>query len=104
MNIVGEGGILLIGNPKDAFSQTHTEKLSIQEVCPQLSEGIEAAGKRTFAAVAVVMAGNTVKLKAGLIALRKNTDARILLLARMFEEPMARTLVGTNGSGPADDY
>jgi PleD family two-component response regulator len=66
-----------------------------------MAEGIEAAGKNRPSVVMVVMA-STVNLGKGLSALRKNSSAKIVLLARMYEEPTARELV--NGCGLADDY
>lgn len=105
INMSCEGEILLIGNPADAFLETQTDKLHIQ-VCARLLEGIESAIKQSFDTVAVVMSDTAVNLRTGLAALRKNTNAKILLLARMYEEPTARELVGSNGNGLglADDY
>ena len=98
-----EGKILFIGNTQEAFSSAIPGNPPI-ETCPQLNEGIEKAGKQNFSTIAIVMGDNPVNLKNNLALLRENTDARILLLARMFEEPAARELVGTNGSRLADDY
>jgi PleD family two-component response regulator len=97
--------ILLIGNLSAAISGTHTpEKLPIQ-VCTGIPDGMEAAVKKTFTAILVVMADTATNLREGLAVLRKRTSAKILLLARMYEEPLAMELVGTNhGAGLADDY
>ena len=43
-------------------------------------------------------------MRDGLALLRENTNAKILLLARMHEEPEAIKLVGSNGTSLADDY
>jgi two-component system cell cycle response regulator len=101
--------ILLIGSPSTILAEAQSagrhfdyagNALPIQ-TCPGITEAIEAAGKNRFAVITVVM-GSAVNIRSGLVALRKNTSARILLLARMYEEPTARELV--NGSGLADDY
>jgi PleD family two-component response regulator len=46
------------------------------------------------------------KLSSALKVLRDNCDAKIILLAQMYEEPIAIRLVGTayNGTSVADDY
>jgi predicted signal transduction protein with EAL and GGDEF domain len=103
---MGEGSILLIGNPSVAFTDVKSpDKLPVQ-VCARLSDGIQATVRQRFAAIAVVMAETGVNLRAGLEKLRKSTDARVVLLARMYEEPLAMELVGSacNGTGLADDY
>ena len=109
--------ILLIGNASSAISDIHTpDKLPIQ-VCAGLPDGIAAALEKPFAAILVVLADTAVNLREGLSTLRKNTSAKIILLARMYEEPTAMELVGAkgstpiksglatgNGAGLADDY
>ncbi len=105
--------ILLIGSASSAISDIHTpDKLPIQ-VCARMPDGIETAAKKPFAVILVVMADAAVNLphqqrtslRGGLASLRKNTGAKILLLARMYEEPQAMKLVGIgNGTGLADDY
>ncbi|MFH1372065.1 MAG: GGDEF domain-containing protein [Planctomycetota bacterium] len=105
MNMTGTGTheILLIGNVSSAISDVQSpDKLPIQ-VCTGIPEGMEAAVKKSFAAILVVMADASAGLRDGLATLRKNTSAKILLLARMYEEPRAREMVG-NGTGLADDY
>jgi len=103
------GEILLIGSPSTILAEAQSagrhfdyagNALPIQ-TCTGIAEAIEAAGKNRFAVITVVM-GSAVNIRSGLAALRKNTSARILLLARMYEEPTARELV--NGRGLADDY
>jgi PleD family two-component response regulator len=80
------------------------DKLPIK-VCGGISDGIEAAVKGRFAVIAVEMAG-IAKFRGELATLRKSTNARILLLARMYEEPQAMELVAAanNGAALADDY
>jgi PleD family two-component response regulator len=68
-------------------------------------DGIEAAVKKPFTAILVVMADVSAGLRGGLATLRKNTSSKIVLLAQMYEEPLAMELVGANnGTGLADDY
>ena len=106
MDNTGEGEILLIGNPSTVFSDAQPpDKLSIH-VCHGILDGIEAAVKKPFTAIAVVMADTATNLRSGLSTLRKRTNTKILLLARMYEEPEAIKLVTAvdNGTGLADDY
>ena len=98
------GGILLIGNPASAvLGGIPADKFAIQ-VCGNIHDGIETARKTNFAAIAVVMKGTAANLRDGLTLLRESTNAKILLLARMHEEPEAIKLVGCNGTSLADDY
>jgi len=119
---ISGGQILLIGNASAALSGVHTpDKLPTRgelvepiKVCAGMLDGIEAAVKTPFAVIAVVMADAATNLRGGLATLRKSTSAKIVLLARMYEEPRAMELVGAaggstslatgNGAGLADDY
>jgi diguanylate cyclase (GGDEF)-like protein len=75
------------------------------EVRTNILEGIDAAARGRFAVVGIVMEGTTHQLGPALKALRDGTTARILLLAQMHEEPIARRLVETRGEEkPADAY
>ena len=104
MSNMDTSGILLIGNPGTAvLGAISADKPEIQ-VCGNIHDGIETARKTRFAAIAVVMKGTAANLRDGLALLRENTNAKILLLARMYEEPEAIKLVGSNGDSLADDY
>jgi GGDEF domain-containing protein len=104
MGNMDTGGILLIGNPASAvLGGIPAGKPAIQ-VCGNIHDCIETARKTNFAAIAVVMKGTATNLRDGLALLRENTNAKILLLARMHEEPEAIKLVGSNGTSLADDY
>lgn len=105
--------ILLIGNASSAISDIHTPDKPAIQVCAGLPDGIAAALEKSFAVILVVLADAAVNpprqrrtgLREGLATLRKNTSAKIVLLARMYEEPTAMELVGANnGTGLADDY
>ncbi len=77
------------------------------EIQTNLLDAIETAAKNSFAVIAVVMSGAPAKLTSTLKALREvNCDAKIILLAQMYEEPAAMQLVGSafNGATLADDY
>ena len=76
------------------------------EVRANALDGIDAAG-RGFSVIAVVAADMTGRLAAVLRGLREaNERARLVILARMFEEPQAARLVRTieDGRPLADDY
>ncbi len=104
--MTGNGKILLIGDPAVAIAGPQPLPEEVIQVCAGILDGIEAAVKNPFAAIIVVMASASAGLRNALATLRKNTDARILLLAKMYEEPEAMELVSSagNGTGLADDY
>jgi PleD family two-component response regulator len=104
MSNMGTSGILLIGNPGTAvLGAIPAGKPEIQ-VCSNMQQGIESARKNHFTTIVVEMKKTTPGLRDGLAMLRENTTAKILLLARMYEEPEAIKLVGSNGDSLADDY
>jgi len=101
------GQIMLIGEVSRAFSDAEAVGKLPFPVHTNVIEAIEAAAKNEFAVIAVVMTGMSAKLKSVLKAFREaNRDAKIVLLAQMWEEPAAMQLVGLgrNGAGLADDY
>ena len=98
--------ILLIGDISKAFLDAG-DIAKFYEVHSDMPDGITVAAKNNFTGIGVVMAGTSGKLRSALKALREaNRDAKIILLARMCEEPAARQLVrGTyDGRSLADDY
>jgi diguanylate cyclase (GGDEF)-like protein len=96
---VDGGRVLLIGDISTALlDAAHVDRYPC-EVRANILEGIDAAARGRFAAVGVVMEGTAHQLGPALQALRKGTRARILLLAQMHEEPMARRFV----AGPDDE-
>lgn len=99
-------GILLTGDISTAFFDADDIAAGGCEVCPNMLDAIDAAARKSFAAIGVVMSGTSGKLVSALRALRENCDARIVLLAQMSEEPRAMQLVGAsyNGRSVADDY
>jgi len=98
--------ILLVGDPGRAFLDANAGTEICGEICADVPEAIDIAAKKNFAAVAIVISGLSAKLGSNLKALRGNCKAKIILLAQMYEEPIAIHLVNSiyNGTSLADDY
>jgi len=99
--------ILLVGDISKAFLDAGSVCELPCEVCANMRDAMGVAAKNDFAAVAVVMSGASSKLSSALRTLRQvNCDAKIVLLAQMYEEPLAIQLVGcvSDGGNLADDY
>ena len=98
--------ILLTGDVEKALVGPGDIAGAEAEVGANMLDAIDSASKGGYAAVAVVMAGQSGGLGAALNALRQQCAARIVLLAQMSEEPEAIRLVAgeKGGPGPADDY
>ena len=99
--------ILLMGDVSRAFLDGGTINGPEFEVYRYVADGVEAAVRNSFAAIVVVMSGLSSKLSFTLKALRDvNANAKIILLAHMWEEPIAIQLVSasSNGVKAADDY
>jgi len=101
-----EPKILLVGDVSKAFLDAGAFTERRCEVCTNMLDAIDAAVKNNFAGIGIVMFGMSAKLSSALKALRDNCDAKIILLAQMYEEPIAIRLVGSayNGTSMADDY
>ena len=101
-----EPRILLVGDVGKAFLDAGAVTARRCEVCTNIPDAIDAVVKNNFAGIGIVMFGMSAKLSSALKALRDNCDAKIILLAQMYEEPIAIRLVGTayNGTSVADDY
>jgi diguanylate cyclase (GGDEF)-like protein len=106
--------ILLIGDINRAFLDADAPAALLRrakqqglacEIQTNMPDAIEMAARSSFAAIAVVMFGMSGKLSSALKRLREaNRDARIILLAQVYEEPLAMQLVGSISNGRADDY
>jgi len=99
--------ILLLGDVSRAFLAGGAVHGPEFEVYRDVAEGVEAAAKSSFAAIGVVMAGLSSKLSLILKTLRGiKPDSKIVLLAQMWEEPIAIQIVNTSNReiGLADDY
>jgi diguanylate cyclase (GGDEF)-like protein len=100
------GKILLIGDISRAFLDVNAAKEARSEIYADMEQALDIAAKKNFAVIAIIMSGISAKLSSDLKALRDNSDAKIILLAQMYEEPIAIHLVNSayNGSSLADDY
>jgi GGDEF domain-containing protein len=98
--------ILLVGDVSKAFLDANSAVGRNCQVCASIPEAIDAVAGSDFAAITVVMHGISGRLNSALKALRNGCDARIVLLAQMYEEPIALQLVtsGHNGTALANDY
>ncbi len=101
-----EPRILLVGDVGKAFLDAGAVTDRRCQVCTNIPDAIDAVVKHKFAGIGIVMFGMSAKLSSALKGLRDNCDAKIILLAQMYEEPIAIRLVGTayNGTSIADDY
>lgn len=102
----GSDRVLLVGDIGKAFLDADGAARYPCDIRPCALEAIEAAAQHDYRMIAVVMAGLSGQLNAILKALRRVTAARVVLLAQMYEEPIARRLVagGPGADGMADAY
>ena len=99
--------ILLIGDVSRAFLDVEAVGELPCQVTTNMPEAIESASKNNFSAIAIVMSGLSSKLSFALKALSEvKAGAKIVLLAQMWEEPIAMQLVDDsfNHARAADDY
>jgi len=100
------GKILLVGDVKRAFLNVNALNGSRYDVCADVDDAVNAAAKKSFAAIAVVLSGISTKLNATLKSLRDRSGTKIILMAQMYEEPTAIRIINsaTNGAKLAEDY
>ncbi|HPC96926.1 MAG TPA: GGDEF domain-containing protein [Sedimentisphaerales bacterium] len=96
----GRDKVLLVGDIRKAFLDAERVERYPCDVRMNLLEAIDAAAGGAYDAVGVVMNGLQGQLRPVLRALRKATTAPIVLLAQMYDEPVARHLVQ---SGPSEE-
>jgi diguanylate cyclase (GGDEF)-like protein len=98
--------ILLVGDIKKAFMDLGNITQERYQLCPDILNAIDMVVDGDFAGIGIVMAGISTKLSHVLKELRNKTRAKIILLAQMYEEPIAMYLVGhiSDGKNLADDY
>jgi two-component system cell cycle response regulator len=98
--------ILLVGDVRQAFLDVDAAMEIPSEICAEMQQAIDIATRENFATIAIIMSGISSRLSSNLKTLRDNCDAKIILLAQMYEEPIAIHLVNSicNGSNLADDY
>ncbi len=114
--VSSERRILLTGDISRAFSDADAPAGLLRkakqwglgcEIQPNMLDAIDIAAREDFAVIGVVMTGSSAKLIPALKAIRAaNSQARIILLVQMQEEPAAMQLVGATSDGAAlsDDY
>jgi diguanylate cyclase (GGDEF)-like protein len=102
----GEGRVLLAGDIGQVFLDADGAANYPCDVKANVLDAIEAAARYEYTAIGIVMGGLPGQLSAVLRALRRGTAARIVLLAEMYEEPIARCLVDrqSDAGGGADTY
>ncbi|MBN1974674.1 MAG: GGDEF domain-containing protein [Sedimentisphaerales bacterium] len=100
------GKILLVGDIRKVFLDAASAASINCEVHATLPEAVKAVQNSTFSAIAVVLSGIQTKLNSSIKSLRDKCGARIVLLAQMYEEPIAIRLTCSvyNDKPLADDY
>ena len=97
--------ILVIGDPGRLFLDVDQLDAGRIECCSKAADGIQAAAAQQFALIGLEMRGLAGRLDLILTDLREKSRAKVILLARIDEEPIAIRLVGRSDAGPrADDY
>lgn len=103
--------VLLVGDADKAFNGSsfidYISSMNYELVTmSSLADAIGAAVLKDCAAIAIVITGNVVRLESGIKAVRNTCNSRIVLLAQMYEEPIAVRLAGLtyNGRFLVDDY
>jgi diguanylate cyclase (GGDEF)-like protein len=100
------GKILLIGDVYKAFLNTASLTNSNFEIYAEPPDAIEAASNDNFSVIAVIMSGIHTKLNSTIKILRDKCSSKIVLLAQMYEEPIAIRLASSayNNKPLVDDY
>jgi len=113
---MGAHKILLIGDVNSIFLDADAPAALLREtkqrglpceIRTDMPDAIELAGRNNFSAIAVMMSAAPAKLASVLKSLRQaNCNAKIILLAQVYEEPAAMEMVSSayNGTTLADDY
>lgn len=89
----GMGRVLLIGEIGKVLLDARSLDRRVCEVRDNVLDGIDTAARNAFDTICVVMGDASGPLGSVLKALRRSSAARIVLLARMHEEPIARRWV-----------
>ncbi len=85
--------ILFIGDIDRAFINKDLQANSNCDICTSIPQAIETLKNNTYSAIAVVVWSVQSKLNPLLKIFRDNSSARIVLLAQMYEEPIAIRLM-----------
>ena len=102
----GPSRVLLAGDVGQAFLDADSIERYRCDVRASVLDAIEAAAQHDYRTIGIVMEGHSGQLTAVLKAFRRSSKAQLILLARMYEEPIARSLVDAEpGKDPmADAY
>jgi hypothetical protein len=99
--------VLLVGDVDSAFVTPDAAGGLKARKCSRILDAVELASKEDFDLIGVVMSGAATNLESALKSLRQaGKDAKIILLARMYHEPLAMKFVQGDREGRrlADDY
>jgi PleD family two-component response regulator len=99
--------VLLVGNITDKIADTKKIAESGCRTCKNMADAITLAQQERFGRIFVVMSSFGPRLNSELVQLRQaSPESMIILLAGMYEEPMARRLIRSarNTNNPVDDY
>ncbi len=98
--------VLLAGDIRKTFLDADQADGYACDVRPGVLEAIEAAAQGHYDAIGVITDDAGGRLTAALRAFRKCTSASLILLVRMYEEPLALSLVNDRPNQPrlADGY
>jgi len=99
--------ILIVGNIDKAVINTRSLNDLRVNQCEGMLDAISLASRRSYTKIFLIMSGFGKRLDSGLETLRKvSSDTKIILLAEMYEEPVAMRLTCSprNPAALADDY
>jgi len=103
----GEPAVLLVGDAGEAVTDPQQVAELGYRQCRNMTEAVTLAGAERFERIFVVVSSFGARLESSLEALRQvSPDSTIVLLAKMYEEPIARRLICSprSASKPVDDY
>ncbi|MBL7106930.1 MAG: GGDEF domain-containing protein [Phycisphaerae bacterium] len=99
--------ILVVGDIRKVFSDFQVTEEDHVTICEDMVEALNIVGNREFNLIAVVMPEKSAKFFGALKTLANiASDVRLILLAQMWQEPLARKLCGSNlgEAAYADEY
>ena len=94
--------MLLVGDMQGVITENCFQKDCEVDFSENILDAISAVSRREFDIIGVTMDGSGNHLKSSLKALRYNFSGKIILLARMWQEPEALSLVTDNAVFSAD--
>ncbi len=95
--------ILLVGAVERAFSSPVELSALPVEIRRDIADAIDTATREKFSVIAVVISGLSARLETILKTLNQiGSGAKIVLLAQMYEEPIAKRLTGISPNGKVD--